>query len=467
MAKRMAPGSPSLPEHAGFLGKLFRETQFQGSVHTDFKTRIAAFSDFGNLVRRTPAVVLRPSTSGDMAAAFRHCQDHGVEFAVRGTAHSTNGQALTEGVVIDLATLNRIGSVTPTQVVVGAGACWRDVLAETLPLGLTPPVLTDYLGLSVGGTLSVGGLGGTSFIHGSQADNVAAVEAITANGDIIHCSAAANGDLFDTILCGLGQCGAIAGATLELIAAPTRVRRFKIVYRHLHELIDVQCRLLKEARFDYLEGQIYWDDTGRWGYAVEVAKFLNSSESVDDTSLLAGLCQDPASIEISEVTYLQFLERIEPSITCFKLSGEWEQAHPWLNLFLPGSKTVDFVQRTLAELRPEHIGPSGVILLYPITRARLRKQMMRLPDEEVVFLFALLPTIPHDAVDGPMIGNGEIYKMARSLGGTIYPVGTVNLTSDDWKQQLGDMWAILKAAKERYDPNHLLANGQNIFGAAE
>lgn len=435
-------------------------------MHTDLEARVAASSDFGNVVRRTPAAVLRPDNSSDVAAAFRHCQDYGVEFAVRGKAHSTNGQALTEGVVIDLSALNRIDSVSPTQVVVGAGACWRDVLAKTLPLGLTPPVLTDYLGLSVGGTLSVGGLGGTSFIHGSQADNVAAVEAVTANGYIIHCSPAAHVDLFDTMLCGLGQCGALASATLELIAAPTGVRRFKLAYRHLHELIDVQCRLLKEARFDYLEGQIYWDDAGRWGYAVEVAKFLNPSETVDDASLLAVLFREPAAIEISEMTYLQFLERIEPSITCFKLSGEWEQTHPWLNLFLPGSKTIDFVQRTLAELQPEHIGPSGVILLYPITRARLRKPMMRVPDEELVFLFALLRTLPHDAVYGPMIGNGEIHKMARSMGGTIYPAGTVDLTFDDWKRQLGEMWAVLKATKERYDPNHLLANGQNIFDVA-
>ncbi|MEZ2128185.1 MULTISPECIES: FAD-binding protein [unclassified Sinorhizobium] len=466
MARRIAPGL-SLPKHAGFLGKLFRETQFRGSVHTDLEARFAASSDFGNIIRRTPAAVLRPHTPGDVAEAFRHCQNYGVEFAVRGKAHSTNGQALTEGVVIDLSTLNRIDSVTPTQVVVGAGSSWREVLARTLPLGLTPPVLTDYLGLSVGGTLSVGGLGGTSFMHGSQADNVAAVEAVTANGEIIHCSAAVHADLFDVILCGLGQCGAIASATLELITAPTRVRRFKIAYQHLHELIDVQCRLLKEARFDYLEGQIYWDDAGRWIYAVEVAKFLDSSESIDDTSLLAGLCPDPASVEISETTYLQFLERIEPSITCFKLSGEWEQTHPWLNLFLPGSRTIDFVKRTLAELQPDHIGPSGVILLYPITRARLRRPMMRVPDEELVFLFALLRTIPHNAVDGPMVSNDEIYKMARSVGGAIYPVGTANLTFDDWKQQLREMWPVLQAAKERYDPKHLLANGQNIFSVAE
>ena len=38
------------------------------------------------------------------------------------------------------------------------------------PLGLTPPVLTDYLHLSVGGTISVGGIGGATSRFGTQAD---------------------------------------------------------------------------------------------------------------------------------------------------------------------------------------------------------------------------------------------------------------------------------------------------------
>jgi FAD/FMN-containing dehydrogenase len=53
-------------------------------------------------------------------------------------------------------------------VVVDAGAKWSEVLAATLPQGLTPPVLTDYLELSVGGTLVVGGIGGTTSRYGMQ-----------------------------------------------------------------------------------------------------------------------------------------------------------------------------------------------------------------------------------------------------------------------------------------------------------
>ena len=65
---------------------------------------------------------------------------------------------------------------------VGAGATWRAVLGATLARGLTPPVLTNYLGLSVGGTLAVGGIGGTSSRYGMQTDNVLALDVVTGDG---------------------------------------------------------------------------------------------------------------------------------------------------------------------------------------------------------------------------------------------------------------------------------------------
>lgn len=49
-----------------------------------------------------------------------------------------------------------IHDVGRDRIVVGAGATWRDVLAAALREGLTPPVLAEYLDLSIGGTIAVG-----------------------------------------------------------------------------------------------------------------------------------------------------------------------------------------------------------------------------------------------------------------------------------------------------------------------
>ena len=59
----------------------------------------------------------------------------------------------------------------------------------TLPRGLTPPVLTDYLNLSVGGTLAVGGVGATTPRYGLQSDNVLEIDVVTGRGEVLTCSA--------------------------------------------------------------------------------------------------------------------------------------------------------------------------------------------------------------------------------------------------------------------------------------
>ena len=100
-----------------------------------------------------------------------------------------------------------IGAVEGDRVVVEAGAKWSEVLRATLARGKTPPVLTDYLELSVGGTLVVGGVGGTTSAFGVQSDNVIELEVVTGKGRKVTCSASNNADLFDAVRAGLGQAG--------------------------------------------------------------------------------------------------------------------------------------------------------------------------------------------------------------------------------------------------------------------
>jgi cytokinin dehydrogenase len=67
-----------------------------------------------------------------------------------------------------------------------------DLLTATWDRGLTLPVLTDYLGLSVGGLSQVGGIGGHTQHFGSFADTVLALEAIDGLGQQIVCDSTQN-----------------------------------------------------------------------------------------------------------------------------------------------------------------------------------------------------------------------------------------------------------------------------------
>jgi cytokinin dehydrogenase len=73
---------------------------------------------------------------------------------------------------------------------------------------LTVPVIADTF-LSVGGTISTGGFGVTTYNLGLQVDHVQELEVVTGNGQIITCSDERDRDLFNAMLGGLGQCGII------------------------------------------------------------------------------------------------------------------------------------------------------------------------------------------------------------------------------------------------------------------
>ena len=139
-----------------------------------------ASTDFGRLVTRKPRAVDRPASDADVARLLREAAANGVKVAPRGQGHSIYGRPLVEdGMVVDMGALSAVGEVAADRVTVEAGTTWRGVLDATLKHGLAPPVLTNYLGLSVGGTVAVGGIGGSSSRHGFQTDQVLELEVET------------------------------------------------------------------------------------------------------------------------------------------------------------------------------------------------------------------------------------------------------------------------------------------------
>jgi cytokinin dehydrogenase len=198
-----------------------------GILYTDAATRNAAADDFGHLVRRYPTAVLKPGSVKDIVRIVQFARTHKLKVAARGQAHSTYGQPLLEaGIVIDTSTLDTIHSINAEQAEVDAGVLWSQLLQASLEEQLTPPVLTDYIELSVGGTLAVGGIGGRSHRYGVQVDNVLSLQVVTGAGNLETCSRSQNRDLFEAVLAGLGQCGIIVRATVRLVSAAQNSRVF-------------------------------------------------------------------------------------------------------------------------------------------------------------------------------------------------------------------------------------------------
>jgi FAD/FMN-containing dehydrogenase len=440
-----------------------------GELLTDDASRHAAAVDFGHIVHRSPAAVLRPGSVDDVVAMVRFCRKHRIPVAPRGQGHTTNGQAQTEGgLVVETTPLNHVGTAADGRVTVGAGARWSEVAKSTLRQGLTPPVFTDYLELSVGGTLSVGGLGGQSHQQGAQVDTVDELQVVTGAGESVRCSATRRPDLFDAVRAGLGQCAIVVGATIRLVRAPETVRHFQLPYRELGTFMEDQRRLTAERRFDYVEGLVLPDDSGAFRTHVleAVAYGPPAGPEPDDGKLLAGLRHESEGVTAETLDYYTFLDRLAPSVAEQKEQGLWDDPHPWLNLLLPSRSAEQSASGILDGLRPEDVGTSGVVLLYPLTRDVLHAPLLRMPDDPVPYLLAVLRTGPPDdaaTIDRLLAANRTAYEKVRDTGGKQYPVGSIPFQRADWRDHFGDAWAALEAARRRYDPDGILTPGQGIF----
>ncbi|MFF9016871.1 FAD-binding protein [Streptomyces sp. NPDC014870] len=420
----------------------------------------AASGDFGRMVRQAPAAVLKPGSADDVAVMVRHCRERGLKIAGRGQGHSTHGQAqVPAGLVVDLGSLDAVEIRDDTAVVQG-GALWSTVVRAALPLGLTPPAFTDYLELSVGGTLSAGGLGGQIGHHGTQVDNVLELEVVTGEGELTTCSPTERPDLFRAVLGGLGQCAIITRATLALVPAPRSVRFYVLTFPSVAALTAREAELIKEGRFDYLIGQARLTADG-WIHFIEAASYDATAE--DDARLTDGLGH--TSVEVQDIAYFDFLNRIAPTMDLFKSIGEWQRPHPWYDSLLPASTVDEVVTETLAGLKPGSIGASAVILLYPILTAKCRTPLPVMPDEELVYLFSLLRTASPgaDSAEEMVAANRAQYDATVAAGGTWYPIGSVPLTTDDWVRHFGAFWPEFQEARHRYDPDGILTPGQRIF----
>lgn len=388
----------------------------------------AASNDFGNRIRRRPAAVLHPASAADVAAVVRLGRENGLPVAARGAGHSVGGQALVrDGIVVALQTLGAVHHVGAGRMSVDAGAPWSTVVSAALRHGLVPPVLPDHLGLTVGGTLSVGGIGGSSHRYGCIADNVPDLDVVTPDGDLVTCSPAQNPELFDTIRATQGRHGIITRATLRLVPAHRMARRYLLNYRDPGALLADQRRVIADGRFDHVLGQARAGAGGvrdRWVYQLEAMVAYTPPGIPDDAALLSDLAYSRGTEEIASAGYADFLGRLGPVEEQLRAAGSWQHhPHPRCTVLLPARHAEAVVGAVLTELSPEELGHGGSILLYPIPTARLAAPHMARAADAVSVVFGLQRTAPPG--DGAILArmrrdNAALVATAELLGGCGY-----------------------------------------------
>jgi FAD/FMN-containing dehydrogenase len=342
--------------------------------------------DFGGHAL-TPRQVLRPTTTAEVAA-----HPAAVPY---GTCHSTDGRCLTSGTALDMRGMNAVHDLGDDRITVGAGATWREVLNATLPRGLTPPVLTDYLDLTVGGTISAAGVGGTSHVHGTQAANVIDLEVVTPTGETLTCSPAEHAHVFDAVRAGAGRHGIITRATLRLIPAPERVTSFELTYANAAELLTAHRRV----RAEHVSSQ-----AKPTGYELKAVFYTDPPPGLGPGE---------------ELSYRDFTDRLTPDVEAFKAMGEWDRPHPWGQVILPADQAAPFIERAVAATAPADIGVSGLILIKRFTPGWVPQ--LRAPADAVLLSF-LRTASPGATPEADMReANRTLHLEAAQLGAVPYP----------------------------------------------
>ncbi|WGL58089.1 D-2-hydroxyglutarate dehydrogenase YdiJ [Kluyvera intermedia] len=183
-----APGE--IPLVLNYL-KALEQQGFTGDTATRYADRLTMATD-NSIYQLLPDAVVFPRSTADVALLSRIATEERFQsliFTPRGGGTGTNGQALNQGIIIDMSRyMNRIIEINPEEgwVRVEAGVI-KDQLNQYLkPYGyFFAPELSTSNRATLGGMINTDASGQGSLVYGKTSDHVLGVRAVLMGGDIL------------------------------------------------------------------------------------------------------------------------------------------------------------------------------------------------------------------------------------------------------------------------------------------
>ena len=433
------------------------ERERSSDVAANREDREARSYDFGRMTRRIPEAVATPTSTEEVAGLVRRAARDRVRLTIRGGGHSQGGQSLTDrGLLLDMTGLDRVELQGPELVRAQGGAQWGKVVDALHGTRRLPRILTDIGEVTVGGTLSAGGMGTTSHRYGAQVGQVEQLEVVTGTGERALCSATRNKDLFDAVRGGQGQFGIITDAWIRLRAAGSRVRLYELRYRDLERFAGDLERYADGDRFDHLRAEARIHECEFILYAG-----IEYDADIEDAKALDGLGYD-------EVAYTRDTARVGRGLMYPSWAFSWQHYHPWRDWFMPW----DTLRTLLAQpwLDPDWVPrrPGSWTGVYPVRTREIDAPLFMRPPGERVISYSILTAIGqrHFERANRLAGKlEEIDSTLVGLGGKSYLSGGVRYGHKQWEQHYGGMLAKAIGWKREFDPRQVFQGNGMPFDA--
>ena len=419
-------------------------------------------TDFGHTIRKEPRVIVIPKDDNDIATTFKIAGELQIPLSIRGAGHTCFGQSLSDGGILivnyDTAPDVKLNNGT---VSVHSKTRWMELERILNKLKLTSPVLTDYLELTVGGTLSVGGYGLRSFRYGAQVDNIIEMELILPSGLKVKASVDDNSDLFLYTLCGLGQLGFVNRIKFK----PIRYRQYTLVFYIMCRSITEYIATLKSIfSDDFAGGMDHF--SAYWVNGTFIFEIGSSYEEANQSKAETATKRIKKHLKFYKKTIIK-----DYHLYLHDVRKQWVEQwgishHLWEDYIFNIDELEEFLNRTIST---DNIQQQLKILPALYLIACNSAQSKNIPfsptygrSNEMVYSVGFYYMVKRGDTDNLNVAKKQLEANMRhciDIGGRPYLYGWHGLSESQKLQIYHDDYIKLKKLKQKYDPQHLLNPG--------
>ena len=176
---------------------------------------------FNAALTQDPTLVATPADEGDVGVVVDFARAHGLQIAPQGTGHLAAPLGSLEQVILLRTGRLRGAEIDPEhrRARVRAGSTWQEVIPAASELGLAA-LHGSTPGVTVAGYTLGGGVGWYGRKLGLAANQVTAIEVVTADGRLRRTDPEHNPELFWALRGGGGNFGVVTAVEFELFEIP-------------------------------------------------------------------------------------------------------------------------------------------------------------------------------------------------------------------------------------------------------